>query len=212
MSVAYPVLLIAIGLAVLGLGKRLAVLGAAVGAIVGVALLSLFQPSGDIWLQLFLVGGLAVAGFFLAGLAKAVVNVVILVLGALAGAAIAVGFVNLFNADPGFIGWVFAALGGLAGFIMVRRFNELALVILSGLIGGLLVTRGLSAWLTILQEGVLGTLLTFVLAGAGIAYQGGFGGKDKAAAEAQAVTAAPAATQVVPDVPTSSSPTPPPTI
>ena len=37
MTVAYPLLLIAIGLAVLLLGKRLAVLGAAVGAIQALA-------------------------------------------------------------------------------------------------------------------------------------------------------------------------------
>ena len=42
-----PFLAIAIGIAVLVFGKRLAVLGAAVGALVGVGLLSLFSASGD---------------------------------------------------------------------------------------------------------------------------------------------------------------------
>jgi len=186
MNIMYPILLIAIGLAVLLLGKRLAVLGAAIGAIVGVSLLYLFNATGDAWLQLFLVVGLAVVGFFAAGFAKAIVNVVLLVLGSLAGAAIVLGFLNLFQSEAGWLGWLFAAVGALIGFIMVRNFKDLALVILSGLIGGLLVTRGLSAWLTFLQQGALGTILTLVLAGGGIVFQGGFSGKDKVAAEAQA--------------------------
>jgi hypothetical protein len=65
--------------------------------------------------------------------------------------------------------------------ILVRRFKDWAMIILAGLIGGLLVTRGLSIWLLFL-EGVLGTLLVIVLAGGGIAYQGGLFGKRKAAA------------------------------
>jgi hypothetical protein len=55
--------------------------------------------------------------------------------------------------------------------------------VLAGLIGGLLITRGLAAWLPIL-EGVLGTLLVIVLAGIGIAYQGGFFARRKAAKQA----------------------------
>jgi heme A synthase len=47
------------------------------------------------------------------------------------------------------------------------------MIILAGLIGGLLVTRGLSSWLPFLQ-GTFGTLLALVLAGASIFYQGGF--------------------------------------
>ena len=52
----FPILVIAIGIAVLVFGKRLAVLGAAVGALLGVGLLSLFSTSGDPLLQLAVVG------------------------------------------------------------------------------------------------------------------------------------------------------------
>jgi hypothetical protein len=47
------------------------------------------------------------------------------------------------------------------------------MIILAGLIGGLLVTRGLTSWLPFLQ-GAAGSLLVLVLAGASILYQGGF--------------------------------------
>ena len=40
----FPLLLIVLGIVVLAIGKRLAVLGAAVGALLGVGLLSLLSP------------------------------------------------------------------------------------------------------------------------------------------------------------------------
>ena len=43
----FPVILIAVGAAVLAFGKRLAVLGAAVGALLGVVLLTLLPGSSD---------------------------------------------------------------------------------------------------------------------------------------------------------------------
>ena len=89
MNVMFPVLIIAIGIAVLVLGKKLAVMGAAVGALLGVALLRLLNiPLTDVLLTLLIPGLLAVIGFFVAGFAKGIVNIVLLVLGALAGAAI----------------------------------------------------------------------------------------------------------------------------
>ena len=66
----FPILVIAIGIAVLVFGKRLAVLGAAVGALVGVGLLSLFSASGDPLLQLGLVVLLAVLGALAGGFAR----------------------------------------------------------------------------------------------------------------------------------------------
>jgi hypothetical protein len=170
----FPILVIAIGIAVLAFGKRLAVLGAAVGALLGVVLLNLF-PGSATPLTLFLIPGLlAVIGFFVAGFAKGIVDIVLLVLGALAGAAIVLGFLDLFNITSGLLAWLLAVLGGVVGLILVRRFKDFAMIILAGLIGGLLVVRGLTDWLPFL-EGALGTLIVIVLAGGSIAYQGGFG-------------------------------------
>lgn len=169
----FPVVMILIGAAVLAFGKRLSVLGAAVGALVGVVLLRLLPGSSDPWLQLIIVGLLAVLGFVGAGFAKGIVNILLLVLGTLAGAAIVLGFLDLFTLDLGLLRWLLAVAGGVAGIILVRRFSALALTIFAGLVGGLLVTRGLAAWLPVLQ-GALGTLLVLALAAIGIAFQGGF--------------------------------------
>jgi hypothetical protein len=182
--IMFPALLIVLGILVLALGRRLAVLGGAVGALVGVVLLHFLSPSGAPLLQVAIVAGLAVAGFFLAGFAKGVVDIVLLVLGALGGAAIVLGFLDLFRATLGIWDWILAVAGGVVGLILVRRFKEWAMIVLAGLIGGLLVTRGLSDWLPIFQ-GALGTLLVIVLAGASIAYQGGLVGR-RAVAETTA--------------------------
>jgi hypothetical protein len=174
----FPILVIAIGVAVLLFGKRLAVLGAAVGALLGIALLRLFSDTPDPLLVLAVPGMLAVIGFLVAGFAKGIVNIVLLVLGALAGVAIVFGFLDVFQVSYGWIDWLLALMGAGIGILLVMRFADLAMVVLAGLIGGLLVTRGLTTWLPIL-EGALGSLLVLVLAVAGIAYQGGLSGGKK---------------------------------
>jgi hypothetical protein len=195
MNVLFPVLIIAIGIAVLVSGKRLAVLGAAVGALLGVALLRLLNiPLTDVLLTLLIPGLLAVIGFFVAGFAKGIVNIVLLVLGALAGAAIVLGFFDLFNIGSSLIVWILAVVGGVVGLIIVRRYHDWAMIILAGVIGGLLVTRGLSAWLSFLQ-GAIGTLLVIVLAGGSIVLQGGFLSKGKAAPPATGNPPTPPATK-----------------
>jgi hypothetical protein len=169
----YPVLVIAIGLVVLVLGKRLSILGAAVGALLGVALVSLFPNASDPFTVIIVPLLLGVIGFFAVSFAKGIINIVILVLGVLAGAGIVLGFLELFTIQFGLLGWFLVAAGGVAGFILVQKFKNWAVLILAGLIGGLLVTRGLSVWLPFLS-GAAGTLLTLALAGLGVAYQGGY--------------------------------------
>ena len=220
----FPILIIAIGIAVLALGKRVAVLGAAVGAIVGVALLGLFNISTDnLLLAILIPGGLAALGFFAAGFAKGIIKIVLLVFGALAGAAIVLTFLNLFNVPTSLLSWVLALVGGVVGLMLIRRYDELGLIILSGIIGALLVTRGLTIWLPSLQ-GAVGTLIVLVLAGGSIGYQGGFFARRKAAAAVKTTTPAtaqpnaPAQTATVtttqpdaPVAPAASATLPPPT-
>ena len=187
----FPILVILIGVAVLILGKRLAVLGAAVGALLGVGILSLFSVSGDPLMQLVIVGLLAVLGFFVGGFAKGLVDIVILVLGVLAGAAVVLGFIDLFNMDLGLLRWVLAAVGGIVGFMLMRRSRrgreDWGIVILAGLVGALLVVRGLTLLLPSLQsQSVLDTLIVVVLAGVSMAFQGGYLGKRKSASDTPA--------------------------
>jgi hypothetical protein len=174
----FPIFVIAIGIAVLVFGKRLAVLGAAVGALFGFGLLHLFPGSSGPLLLFGLPITLAVVGFFLAGFAKGIVNLVLLTMGALAGASIMLGFLDLFHINFGLLDWLLAVIGGVIGLMLVRSFKEWAMIILSGLVGALLVTHGLTSWLPFLG-GFLGTLLVIVLAGVGIALQGGLAGKSK---------------------------------
>jgi hypothetical protein len=184
----FPILLIAIGIAVLVLGKRLAVLGAAVGALLGIGLLYLFPGSGTPLLSLGLVILLAVIGFFVSAFAKGLINIILLVIGALAGAAIVLGFLNLFNISPGLLNWVLAVAGGVVGLVLIRRARrgsqDWGIIILAGLVGALLVTRGLTIWLPFLQ-GFLGTLVVIVLAIVSIIYQGGILTGRKAVAPVQ---------------------------
>ncbi len=91
------------------------------------------------------------------------------------------------------IGLLLVVVGGIIGVVLVRSFKDASMTILAGLVGGLLVTRGLSIWLPFVQ-GALATLLVIVLAGGGIAYQSGFFAKPKPVASA-------------PTVPTAGSPT-----
>ena len=113
----------------------------------------------------------------------------ILVLGALVGAAIVLGFLNLFNIGPGLLNWLLAVVGAVVGFILIRRSRkgseDWGITILAGLVGVLLVTRGLTILLPVLQ-GVVGTLIVIVLAGASIAFQGGYLRKRQAAAQTPA--------------------------
>jgi hypothetical protein len=175
----FSILLIAIGIAVLVVGKRLAVLGAAVGALLGVALLRWIPGSSGPLIAFGVPIGLAVLGFFAAGFAKGIVNIVLIVLGALAGIAITLAALELFGINTGLFDWLLALVGGIIGIVIVMRFKDWALIVLAGLIGGLLVTRGLADWLPFLA-GAAGSLLVLVLAGASIAYQGGLFGKRKA--------------------------------
>jgi len=168
----FPIMVIAIGIAVLVFGNRLAVLGAAVGALLGVGLMVLLPGSTNSLLAILVPILLAGLGFFGAAFAKGFIDIVLLVVGVIAGAAIVMGFLNLFKMDFSFFYLLLVFVGGVVGLVMIRRFKDWAMIILAGLIGGLLVTRGLSIWLPFLQDGIVGTLLVLVLAGGAIVYQG----------------------------------------
>ncbi|MCG3142302.1 MAG: hypothetical protein HDKAJFGB_03739 [Anaerolineae bacterium] len=176
----FPILLIAIGIIVLVIGSRLAVLGAAVGVLLGVTLLQWIPGAQVWWIQLGVPIALGVLGFLGGGFAKGIVNIVLMVIGAVAGVAIVFGFLDLFHLGSELWGWILAFIGGIIGFIAVTRYREWAMIALAGIVGALLVVRGLESWLPML-EGAIGTLVTLVLAGASIAYQGGLVGGKKPA-------------------------------
>ena len=187
----FPIVLILAGVAALAFGRRLAVLGATVGVLVGFVLLRLFGDDGDLTVQLAVVLGLGLVGFFAAAFARGLIDVVILVLGALAGAAIVLAFLDLFRIDLGLTNWLLAVVGGVIGLMVIRRTRrstrDWGMIILASLIGALLVTRGLTQLLPALQGTTIAALVTAVLGGVGIAYQGELFAGRKARQAAQAV-------------------------
>jgi hypothetical protein len=203
MSLFY-VILIAIGVAVLLFGNRLAMLGAAVGALLGVVLIRLLNIDSTFLVQLAVVGGLALVGFFAAAFARGIIEIIILVLGALGGAAIVMAVLDLFNIDLGLVNWLLAVGGGVVGLILIRRARrgdrDWGMIILAALIGGILVTRGLTQLFPSLQDTIIASILLIVTAGAGLVYQGGL---------LRGRKAAPAAVPATP--PTAPPAAPPPT-
>jgi len=202
MESAYPVLLIVIGAVVLLLGKRLPVLAAAVGALLGVSIVHFFPGIDNGWVRLIIVAGLTIGGFFLTSIAKGVIDIVLIVICALAGATVLTELFSMLGIGAG-LEWLWAIIGGVVGWLIFSRFHETALAILAGLVGAVLITRGLTMWIPSLN-GWLGTLLVIVLAGGGIGVQTGFFANrkaaqaEKAAAQAQATAAAPAAPVAAP--------------
>lgn len=172
-----PIVLIVVGIIVLIFGRRLAILGAAVGALIGFILVRLLNdPSPST--QLLIVLGLALGGFFAAAFARGIVEVVILVIGALAGAGIVLGFLNLFNLDLGLLGWLLAVVGAVIGFMLIRRSRrgsrDWGMVILASLVGAILIARGLTQLIPALQDTLISSIVFVVALAFGIIYQGGY--------------------------------------
>lgn len=191
-----PILMILLGFGVLIFGRRLSMLGAAVGALIGVVMLRLLGGEADLQTTLLVVGGLALVGFITAAFTKGAIDVVILVLGALAGAAIMMSFLDLFRIDLGLANWLLAVVGGVVGLVMMRHYRkgskDWGMVILASLVGALLIVRGINLLLPSLQNTLIATLILVVLTAGGIAYQSGLLSRRSAAVKAGAPPAPPA--------------------
>ena len=209
----FPLLLIAFGTVVLLFGKRLSVLGGAVGALLGVVLLNVFPGEPALWLQFGAVLGLGLLGFLFAAFARGIIDVVILVLGALAGAGLVLGFLNLFGIDWGIGNWLLAVVGGVAGLMFIRssraRKNDWGMIILASLIGALLITRGVTLLIPSMRGTTLTTILLLALTVLGIIFEGSLFRGGKSAAPAAAKPAAEAPTVIKPTAQATAVPTPP---
>ncbi|MCS6882199.1 MAG: hypothetical protein RMK84_00540 [Oscillochloridaceae bacterium] len=168
----FPYLLIATGLVVLVVGSRLTIAGAAVGAILGLALLRLLPGNQGFWLALLITLGFAALSFFGASRARGALGRLTLILGAVAGAAITLNVLDLFRLSFGLLDWILAVAGACIGAVLVISFKDWAVIILAGLAGSMLTMRGIGMLLPWL-DGLLATSLALVLAAAGIAYQAG---------------------------------------
>jgi hypothetical protein len=172
--------LIALGLVVLVYGNRLALFGAGIGALLGIAFLRFLPGTQESWLWLILPVGLAILFALGAGLAKGLLGLVTLALGALAGGVIVLAVLDLFGLDLGLVGWLLALVGAVIGAGLLSRFKEWTLIVLASLVGALLTVRGLQMLIPFVQ-GFIASLIGLVLAGGGIAYHAGYLGGGKSA-------------------------------
>lgn len=169
-------ILIVIGLIVLAFGSRLAILGAGVGALLGIGILSFLPGTQSSWLWLIIPISLAALFAFGAIVAKGVIGLVTLAFGALAGGAIVLGILNLFGLDLGMMNWILALVGAVIGAGLASRFKTWTIIVLAGVVGSLLCMRGIQMLFPSFG-GAIASLVALVLAGGGIAYQGGLLGK-----------------------------------
>ncbi len=172
----FGLLIFVFGLLLLTVGNRLAVLGAGVGALLGLAFLVFLPGAQDNLLWLVIPIGLAIVFALGSGLAKGAINLVTLALGALAGGAVILAVLDLFRLDFGLVNWLLALVGAVVGAGLMAKFKDWGVIILASLVGALLCTRGLQMMVPTLSE-MLASLVGVVLLVGGIIYQGKLFGK-----------------------------------
>ena len=155
--------LIIAGALVLLWGKRVFVLTAGIGALLGVGFFNLIPGQQNGILALLVVFGLAIAGGLAGFIVKSLGKLLGMGIGFLAGGAITLGVLGVLGIDLGLFQYLLALVGGLASLVLVNRLFDWAIVILACLTGALLVTRGLEL-LTGEFSGVIGTMIWIVLA------------------------------------------------
>jgi hypothetical protein len=163
---------------VLVFGTRLALFGAGIGALLGFAILGFLPGTQESLWWLILPAGLAILFAMGTGLAKGVISIITLALGALAGGAIILATLSLFGLDFGLLNWVLALVGAVIGAVLLSRFKNWTLIVLASIVGALITVHGLGMLVPVFQ-GFLGTLTGLLLTGGGIAYHSGFIGKKK---------------------------------
>ena len=174
----FAILIIALGVLVLVVGKHLVILGAGVGALLGIGILRFLPGAQDsLWWWIIPVG-LAVLFMIGSGVLKGFIRLITLAFGAVAGGAIVFAALDLFGLNFGLIDWILALVGAMIGLFIVERFEKWAFIALAALVGALLTVRGLQM-LAPFMQGFAGALLGLVLAGVSFAYHGDFLGGHK---------------------------------
>ena len=161
--------LLAVGVVVWLFGNRLWLLAAGVGALLGISLLRLFPGMADGFGGFLVVAGLAVALGVLGFIGKAFTKIIALVLGFLAGGAVALGFLDALGLSLGFWDWIVAVIAGGIGALLFARFLDWGLIIFAALVGSVLVVRGIGALLPGLP-GTLNGLAIIALTALGVYY------------------------------------------
>jgi hypothetical protein len=175
----FAILVIVLGLMLLGFGKRMWLFGAGVGAVVGLAILGFLPGAQDNWFGLIVVLGLAILFAIGSGIAKGLIGLITLALGALAGGAIVLLLLDMFGLDWGLVNWLLALVGAVIGAGILSRFKDWAIIILAAIVGALLCVEGLQLLIPSLN-GFIASLITVILVVVSVVYQGGLLKKGKA--------------------------------
>ena len=170
MSTGIAVAVIVLGLVVLLFGRRLALLAAGAGALLGVGLLQFLPGLQDGIGGILLVFGLAIAGGILGFVAKGITHLVIMILSFIVGGGLVLAGLDALAIDLGLWAFVVASLGGLIAAVLANRFFDWAVIVLAGLVGAALTMRGLQLlWPSLV--GWIGLIIGVGLAVLGIVYQ-----------------------------------------
>jgi len=168
-ATALSVILIAVGALVLLFGRRVFVLAAGVGALLGVGLLNLVPGQQNGVVGLLLIFGLAIAGALVGAFVKGLSHLVVMIIGFVAGGAITLGILDSLGISLGFVNFILALIGAGIGLVLVNRFFDWALIVLAALTGAVLVSRGVQI-LTGQYTGTVGTVIWIVLAALDVFY------------------------------------------
>jgi hypothetical protein len=161
---------IVLGVVVLLFGRRMLLLGAGAGALLGLAILQFLPGQQEEIVALLLVVGLAIGGAILGVIGKAAAHLVVMAIGFVAGGALVLVGLDALGIDLGLWNFVVASIGGLIVAVLVNKFFDWAVLILAGLVGGALVMSGLQILFPTL-DGTIALIIGIVLAVLGIIYQ-----------------------------------------
>lgn len=159
---------IALGVAVLLLGKNLHLFAAAAGFLAGFILIRQVIP--DAFLTALIVAVVAaLIGLVLVSLAHSGTRLVLQIIGAVAGAGILSWLGQSLGVASGPMTWIMAFIGALIGFGLMARFFDLGIIVLTSLLGASLIVNGLDSFIA-LTSGV-STAIALGLAVIGFFYQ-----------------------------------------
>jgi hypothetical protein len=165
------ILVLALGLVVLLAGARRVLLGAGLGALLGIGILSLLPGDQSGWEWWIIPALLAVLFAIGAGILGGFVGIIALAMGALAGAVITGAVLDLLNVDLGTWTWILVLIGAAAGAFIAPRFERWTLIVLAALIGASLTIKGVQMLFPSLPE-VVAWLFGALLVVGGIVFQG----------------------------------------
>ncbi len=163
--------LLVLGVIVWLYGRRMWILGAGAGALLGFGLLRLFPGMAEGFIGFLIVVGMAVLFAVLGFIGKAFAKLLAMIIGFIIGGGLALGFADFLGLNSVLWGWILALIGGVVVALIFARFLDWALIIFAALLGSMLIARGGLIVFPNLLTGTSGTIIVLILTAIGIFYQ-----------------------------------------